>query len=133
MSFYRSAPRTIDVVVTAFAGRVFGISGADGSILWEVPMGDRMIRVVVEGEIVFALGDRLAQLALADGRELRTAFVGGQSLLVDEERVFVGREGELHAFAKSDLRKLWSQPFRGKGYGHMAIAVPGAATQGDYV
>ena len=120
------------LLVTTLGSKVFGVDRADGTVRWKTELpGMSSAALVVKGDtVVVSTHDRLAILAYATG-ELRrmversdaASDVGHHAMLVDEDLVVIAGNGALVCYSLGgDL--LWQQPFRGEGYGAMAMAFP---------
>jgi outer membrane protein assembly factor BamB len=131
MDFYRTDPRKADVVIVAFNGFVFALEPESGVFRWEVEVEGTFVRIVLEDDRVYALGQSLVAIELATGKPIFRQWTPGSTLLVEDERILVGGNGEVHAFAKRDGRPLWSQTFPGRGLGAVAIAAGGRVVQAD--
>jgi outer membrane protein assembly factor BamB len=132
---YRQPVETFPLVFAAFNGHVFGMHRDTGERVWtaEVGGGD-VVRLAASAECVYALAkypNQLWCLEALTGRRIWSVPTKGETLLVHEDRVFVGGAGELWCHAAHGGAPLWRDGFKGMGDGEVAIAVPGLASQAD--
>jgi outer membrane protein assembly factor BamB len=133
---YRSAPATAPVLVVTIGGKVFGLDRATGQVLWEHTLNGygTACALVVQDHVVYAAGMRdLVCLDYLTGRVLWSSALapgGRATLLVDGAQLFVGCSGEVECFSLEGKR-LWHNPFKGKGLANVALGVPGSVAQAD--
>lgn len=135
---YRDVPAPAPLVIACLRNLVFGIDANTGSIVWEHVSQDaapRTGRIEVVNDLVYALFfGRLTCLDFLSGRMHWTVALAGAvdpSMLVLSDRILVTSSGELHCVTLHGAI-AWKQPFKGKGFGDFALAVPGASVQADH-
>jgi outer membrane protein assembly factor BamB len=126
------------VLVSAFGGRIFGLSTQTGDAVWmyeaEATGQFHVVRIVVEGKRVYALTkSELVCLEYESGNVVwkTEAAAGDLTLLVGPDGVFTAGDGEVRCFALDSGEPRWNQRFPGMGRGSVAIGLPGAAAQAD--
>ena len=135
MSMYRNSG-PVAPLVAAFSGRVFGLDPATGRVLWEKTLdmaGNPSALVVTESFVYVATFSTLTCLRYTRGElvwTVDTHVAGRATLLLDDERLLVGKRGVVECFSLSGER-LWRNDFKGKGQGAVALGYPGAVMQAD--
>jgi outer membrane protein assembly factor BamB len=126
------------IVVSAFGGRIFGLSTQTGEPAWmyetESTGQTHVVRIAIEGERIYALSkSELVCLDYKSGNVVwkTEAAAGDLTLLVGPEGVFTAGDGEVRCFALDSGEPRWQQRFPGMGRGSVAIGLPGAASQAD--
>jgi outer membrane protein assembly factor BamB len=133
---YRSAPAPAPVLVATIGSKVFGLDRATGRVLWEHALNAYGVAcaLVVQDDVVYAASMKdLACLDYRTGRVLWSSALaasGRVTLLVDGAQLFVGCGGEVECFSLGGKR-LWHNPFKGKGLANVALGVPGQVAQAD--
>ncbi len=121
-------------LLVAFNGTLRALEPATGQELWALKLDGLVLRFVFDENRVFCASN--SGLACLDHRtgaiewQVVTTFAGRCTLVLQNGLLFVGRFGELECFTCSG-EKLWEKPFKGEGYGHMAIGFPGNFVQAD--
>ncbi|MEC7519869.1 MAG: PQQ-binding-like beta-propeller repeat protein [Myxococcota bacterium] len=126
------------ILVVAFAGKVFGIAPADGSVRWEHSVAYAgAVELQIHGGRVFAsTGASLHCLDYATGRllgkvQVPDRYKGRPSMVIEGDRLYLGSQGEVTCFRLSDGAALWTQGLEGKGLGRVALGFPGNVRQAD--
>jgi len=134
--YRRDASPDRSLLISAFAGQIFALDRATGAIRWEVNIGDysAVELFLAEGVVVVATLKHLAFLDYATGALHRTvelaAHAGRSTMLVDGAHIYVGGSGAVACYTlRGDC--VWSQPFKGKGIGDVALGLPGNVRQAD--
>ena len=136
MQDYRTASPS-PVLVVAFGSRVLGLDPARGAVVWkhELTGTASEIFLVVTPTLVVAVGYvGIACFRYPTGEKLwsaDSATSGRPTVLLDGDRLFVGRMGEVECWSLSGTR-LWHEPFKGFGMGPVAIGVPDRVAQADH-
>jgi len=92
---------------------------------------------VFDNVVVAVNGFVLVFLAYRTGQLHKQVKLAGQPstravMLIDGHHVYVANNGEVSCYSSSgDL--VWLQPFKGFGFGAVALALPGNARQADSV
>jgi outer membrane protein assembly factor BamB len=135
MSAYReSGP--VSILVAAFNGRLFGVEPSTGRLLWEHGLDGAVIAtslVVTHNAIYAATGTKLSCVRYPAGDlawSVRTHAQGRGTLLLDGERLFLAKAGEIECFSLTGV-SLWHNEFKGKGASDVALGVPGNVAQAD--
>ncbi|MGK3994318.1 outer membrane protein assembly factor BamB family protein [Sorangium sp. So ce1024] len=136
MSEYR-ATAAKPVLVAAFLDQIFGVDPATGSVLWEhrlEGMRHSSTALVITPEAVYAATfSSVACLRYPTGEllwEAKTAVQGRATLLLEGDRLFVAKLGEIECFSLAGT-SLWHNRFKGKGMGPVALGVPDNVVQSD--
>lgn len=125
-----TAQAALPVLVVAFNGNVYGLDPPTGRELWHYELEAAVPGVAFDGGRVYVTGYEgiLAALDYVTGREIwrvKTAFSGLKSSIVAQGGlVFVGWLGEVECYTHEG-RRLWANPFKGKGYSETALGFPG--------
>jgi hypothetical protein len=117
-------------LVVSFGRFVCAVERATGARRWERDL-DAEARLVCLEDRVLVLHSKLDCVDLATGKLVWRAAVAGATLLCDGAIAFVGDFGEVTAVRLDDGAVLWHEPFKGRGIGSVALAVPGGAAQAD--
>lgn len=124
------------LLFVAFYGYVVAIDQKTGTNVWETATHGGRTQLTAHKERVYAASERSGLLVLnaKDGTIIQKTPLSGRgqapTILIDEETVFVTSGGELQAF-DLDGKLLWTNTFKGKGNGTMAIATQNKDRQGD--
>jgi len=126
------------ILVVAFNGRVYGVDRATGVRRWEGPEleASELHLEVTEGIVVVSKRGMVVLLDYASGALLTAIQVPGEvaaaraTVLVAAPYVYIGADGELFCYSMRGER-IWHDPFRGKGHGRIALALPGDASVSD--
>ncbi|MBS2017150.1 MAG: PQQ-binding-like beta-propeller repeat protein [Deltaproteobacteria bacterium] len=126
------------ILVTAFNATIFGIDRATGEIRWTVSdvfTGGILELALEEDVLIAASSEKLGFVEYATGRVLAVVDIEGEhprrpTMLVADGHVYIGRNGELSCYTTRGQR-VWYQPFHLKGFGSMALALPGIVRQAD--
>jgi outer membrane protein assembly factor BamB len=125
-----------NLLVSAFSGHVFGVDPGSGEVRWEheLDMAGNATAVVLTRDAVFAATFSMLSMIRYPSGELvwsvPTSASGRATLLLDDDRLFVAKRGEIEAFAL-DGKTLWRNRFKGKGLGSVVLGVPGNVAQAD--
>ncbi|WP_434047728.1 MULTISPECIES: outer membrane protein assembly factor BamB family protein [Sorangium] len=136
MSEYRTtAPKP--VLVAAFLDHLFGVDPVTGRVLWEHKLEGMMqsstALLITPTAIYAASFSRITCLRYPTGEllwEAKTAVSGRATLLLEGDRLFVGKQGEIECFSITG-QSLWHNRFKGKGMGPVALGVPDNVAQSD--
>ncbi|KYF69456.1 outer membrane protein assembly factor BamB family protein [Sorangium cellulosum] len=136
MSEYRTtAPKP--VLVAAFLDHLFGVDPVTGRMLWEHKLDGMMqsstALLITPTTIYAASFSRITCLRYPTGEllwEAKTAVSGRATLLLEGDRLFVGKQGEIECFSITG-QSLWHNRFKGKGMGPVALGVPDNVAQSD--
>jgi outer membrane protein assembly factor BamB len=123
---------TQPILVVAFGGNLLGVDPATGKVVWERDVGAHTPRVIVTDAYVFVAGLRLACFAYPTGEpvwENRAYTDRAASVILSDERLFCGSNGEVACYSARDGQLLWKNKFPGKGSAEVALATPTAAMQ----
>lgn len=136
--YRQDAPADRPILVTAFNRRLFGIDRATGEIRWSVirEIGDDQIyEIAIDGDIVIAASS--TQIGFVDylsGKVHAIVPIGGDArrplMVVDGGFLYITTTGQLTCFTTRG-QLVWNQPFKGHGYGPMALGLPGNIRQAD--
>ncbi|WP_437785617.1 outer membrane protein assembly factor BamB family protein [Sorangium sp. So ce1097] len=136
MSEYRTTAAK-PVLVAAFLDQIFGVDPATGSVLWEHKlegMRHSSTALVITPEAVYAAPfSSVACLRYPTGEllwETKTAMQGRATLLLEGDRLFVAKLGEIECFSLTG-KSLWHNQFKGKGMGPVTLGVPDNVIQSD--
>lgn len=134
--YRRDAAPDRSLLISAFSGQVFALDRATGAIRWEANLGDYSAVEIflAEGVVVVATLKHLAFFDYLTGSLHRTvelpSHAGRSTMLVDGEHIYVGGSGAVACYTlRGD--HVWSQPFKGKGHGDVALGLPGNVRQAD--
>lgn len=137
---YREAGATNrDLLITAFAGKVFALERANGAVRWHQVIGEApfVIDLHIGATVVLAVtGSLLVFIDYASGTILRKVEQVGEhraerpQVLIDGEHLFVARNGEVVCYTAGGDH-VWTQPFRGQGFGNIALGFPNNVRQAD--
>jgi len=132
MSMYREAAPG-PVLLVAFNGQVFGVDPLTGAVKWEHSIGGNCIRLVVTDTAVYAfsINRTLARIAYPGGELLWRVEVEGDTILLEGERLYLGRFGVVSCHSTEGGQLLWKNRFEGKGMGEVALGFPGNQAQPD--
>lgn len=127
-----------DILIVGINGQVLGIDVASGAVKWEDGLkggGYGEVALAATDRHVFAsaLAAMLFCFDYATGRLLwkeETSASGRASVVVQDERVYVAKGGEINCFT-FEGRRLWAQPLPGRGLGSVSIGFPGNIVQAD--
>lgn len=124
-------------LVTAFAGKVFGLDRRTGATLWTHALDQNGVLEIAihEGVVIVVTRGTLSFIDYATGRGLARVTLVGQwagrpTMIVDDGHIYIGRHGELSCY-KLTGQPVWNQPFPGQGMGGMALGLPGNLRQAD--
>ncbi|AUX32111.1 MULTISPECIES: PQQ-binding-like beta-propeller repeat protein [Sorangium] len=135
MSEYRTTAAA-PVLVAAFLGQIFGVDPVTGRVLWEHKQGAGYLStalLITPAAIYAASMTNVACLRYPTGEllwEAKTATHGRATLLLEGDRLFVAKQGEIECFSVTG-QSLWHNRFKGKGMGPVALGVPGNVAQSD--
>lgn len=125
------------LLVAAFGGQVYGIERGSGETRWEFEIDDGgHVEIHVEGPIVIAAThSRIVFLEYATGEEIRGGDLPGDprgrpTMIVDEDNVYVARDGEIICYGLGGKAK-WRRSFTGGRPGSVALGFPGFTRQSD--
>lgn len=128
------------LLVIAFANHVYALDRASGQVRWQVPFGEvaahREVELaIVDGLVIAANPFHLMFVEYASGElrakvELPHDRKGRPTMLVDGGHVYVCGEGSVSCFDMSG-KHLWTNPFKDRGRGSVALGVPGNIRQAD--
>ncbi|MEO8797459.1 MAG: PQQ-binding-like beta-propeller repeat protein [Polyangiaceae bacterium] len=125
------------ILVTAFNSYVFGLDRQSGQPLWSHKLAGQSstVELALLENVVVALDQAsLTFLEYATGRLLGSVTLAGggtrATMLIDGPHVYVARSGEVACYT-SHGNLVWLQPFKGFGYGAVAMALPGGVRQAD--
>jgi outer membrane protein assembly factor BamB len=136
---YRTpATENRSILVTAFSGKIFGLDRVSGAQRWafEFDAHAGEVELAIESGVVVACNfNKLAFIDYATGAVLRIVNLVGEyprrpTMLVDQGQILIARNGEVACYALSG-DALWLQPFTGKGFGTIALGLPGNIRQAD--
>ncbi|MBL8917102.1 MAG: PQQ-binding-like beta-propeller repeat protein [Archangium sp.] len=129
-----------ELIITAFAGKVFAIDRATGAQKWRVEFsewsGGAVELVVTEQRVIAVTGGWLGIIERTTGKVLKKVerkekgAQGRPVLLVDGDRLIIGGAGAVACWTL-DGDFLWDQYFAGEGTGAVALGVPGNVRQAD--
>lgn len=131
-----SPDRTL--LITAFNGSLFAVDRASGEVRWQVLdiPGYGIFEIAIEDGIIIAVSDKsLAFVDYLTGRKIKVVAVEGThtrrpTIVVEGGCVYIGRDGELACYTTQG-ELVWHQPFKGRGFGSMALGFPGNLRQAD--
>ncbi|WP_437320870.1 outer membrane protein assembly factor BamB family protein [Sorangium sp. So ce385] len=136
MSEYRTTAAA-PVLVAAFLGQIFGVDPVTGRVLWERKQdgaGYSSTALLITPEAIYAATfNGVACLRYPTGEllwEVKTTTLGRATLLLEGDRLFVAKQGEIECFSLTG-QSLWHNRFKGKGLGPVALGVPGNVAQSD--
>jgi outer membrane protein assembly factor BamB len=127
-----------DIVIVGINGQVIGIDAASGQQRWqdglkgggygEVALAatDRHVFASAQGSMLFCFNYATGELLWKE----ETTSSGRASIVVQDERVYVAKGGEVNCFT-FEGRRLWSQGLPGMGFGSVSIGFPGNIVQAD--
>lgn len=129
------------ILITAFNNKVFGIDRTTGNILWLTELGrgyGPTVEIAIIDHVVVAVcGESLAFIDYRSGGTLKEVKLAGDpanrpTMLIDGQHVYIATHGELGCYTPAgDL--VWFQPFKGHGYGNIALGLPGNIRQADSI
>jgi outer membrane protein assembly factor BamB len=130
MDVYRAEQEAI--LVVGFNGRVLGLHPTTGEIVWEHELGGVAVRLAVTPHRIYAAsGEVTVALEYPSGTLLWQADVQhADSLLLVGDRLYIGTNGTIECLTTSGQR-VFKNGLTGKGYGAVALAVPGHVVQSD--
>jgi outer membrane protein assembly factor BamB len=136
---YRDPSALPPFVVTLFNERVIALDAETGEVEWSRDV--RAARLLVDEAAVYLVSYDARVLALDyhTGSDLWSVdcglpTAGGRSsgtILAGASVLFVSFAGMMVCVSKAG-KLLWANELPGTGFGHAAIAIPGAVAQGDY-
>ncbi|WP_433936503.1 PQQ-binding-like beta-propeller repeat protein [Sorangium cellulosum] len=136
MSEYRTTAAK-PVLVAAFLDQIFGVDPVTGRVLWEHKqngMGHSSTALLITPTAIYAATfSSIICLRYPTGEllwEAKTAVNGRATLLLEGDRLFVGKQGEIECFSVTG-QSLWHNRFKGKGMGPVALGVPDNVAQSD--
>ncbi|WP_437338605.1 outer membrane protein assembly factor BamB family protein [Sorangium sp. So ce394] len=136
MSEYRTTAAA-PVLVAAFLGQIFGVDPVTGRVVWEHKQdgaGYTSTALLITPAAIYAASiSNVACLRYPTGEllwEVKTATLGRATLLLEGDRLFVAKQGEIECFSLTG-QSLWHNRFKGKGMGPVALGVPGNVAQSD--
>ncbi|WP_437603167.1 PQQ-binding-like beta-propeller repeat protein [Sorangium sp. So ce590] len=136
MSEYRTIAAA-PVLVAAFLDQIFGVDPVTGRVLWEHKQGgagySSTALLITPAAIYAATFSSIACLRYPTGELLwqaETATQGRATLLLEGDRLFVAKQGEIECFSLTG-QSLWHNRFKGKGMAAVALGVPGNVAQAD--
>lgn len=124
------------LLFVAFYGYVVAVDQKTGTTAWETPTQGGRAQLTVHKERVYCASERDGLLVLnaKDGSVVQKSPLSGRgqapTILIDEETVYATSGGEMQAF-DLDGKLLWTNAFKGKGNGTIAIATQNKDRQGD--
>jgi hypothetical protein len=128
------------LLVIAFANQIFALDRATGNVRWEVPFGEQAAHreielAIIDGVVIAANPFHLMFVDYASGKvrakvELAHERKGRPTMLVDGGQVFVCGDASMSCFDMSG-KHLWTNPFKDRGRGSVALGVPGNVRQAD--
>lgn len=125
------------LLVAAFGGQVYGIERSSGDTRWEFEIDDGgHVEIYVEGGIVIAATQsRIVFLRYDTGEEIRGGDLPGDpqgrpTMIVDDENVYVARDGEIVCYGLGGKAK-WRRAFSGRQTSSVALGFPGFTRQSD--
>jgi outer membrane protein assembly factor BamB len=134
---YRNTPAANGPLVVAFNGRVFGVERDTGEIRWEHALAKRLgqpNRIAITHDRVYAAStNEVCCLDYQTGEEhwrVERLRKGIHALVVHGDRIFIASTGEVECLSLAG-DYLWANDFKGKGYGPLAMGVPGDVMQAD--
>lgn len=127
-----------DILIVGIGGQVVGIDATSGRVQWEDGLkggGYGEVALAATSRYVFAsaTGAMLFCFNYTTGALLwktETSAMGRATIVVQDERVYVAKGGEINCFT-FDGRRLWSQELPGRGLGSIALGFPGNIVQAD--
>jgi outer membrane protein assembly factor BamB len=129
-----------ELICAAFGGKMFGVDRDTGQIRWNVDFSEwnsAIVELVLTPERAFAFSPHYFVIVNRRTGEVirkihrKDEAVGQRPVVLhDRDRFFIGGMGAVACYS-SDGEFLWQQPFKGKGYGEMALGVPGNVRQAD--
>jgi outer membrane protein assembly factor BamB len=127
-----------DILIVGIGGQVVGIDAATGQTRWEDGLkgggyGEVALAATERHVFASAAGSMLFCFNYSTGELLwraDTTSSGRATIVVQGERVFVAKGGEVNCFTL-DGRRQWSQKLPGKGFGSIAMGFPGNLVQAD--
>lgn len=129
-----------ELICVAFAGKLFGIDRDTGQLRWNVDFSEwssPIVELQLAAERAFAfttqhfliVNRRTGEVIKKVERKDET--VGQRPMvLLDRDRFLIAAMGAVACYTVEGAF-LWQQPFKGKGFGDMAIGVPGNIRQAD--
>ncbi|MGK4004948.1 PQQ-binding-like beta-propeller repeat protein [Sorangium sp. So ce1036] len=136
MSEYRTTAAA-PVLVAAFLGQIFGVDPVTGRVLWEHKQDgagfSSTALLITPAAIYAATISSVVCLQYPTGELLwqaQTATQGRATLLLEGDRLFVAKQGEIECFSLTG-QSLWHNRFKGKGIGPVALGVLGSVAQSD--
>lgn len=127
-----------DILIVGINGRVIGIDTASGQPRWEdglkgggygevaLAATDRLVFASATGAMLFCFEYATGQLVWKS----ETTSSGRASVVVQDERVYVAKGGEIDCFT-FEGRRVWAQGLPGRGLGSIALGFPGNIVQAD--
>lgn len=126
------------ILVTAFNSKLFGVDRASGEVRWTVSeaLGEGIYEIAIEaGVVIVASISHVGFVDYLTGAVHAVVEIKGEhprrpTMVVDRGFVYVAQDGELTCLTNRGQR-VWQQPFKGKGFGAMALGFPGNLRQAD--
>lgn len=129
-----------ELVCVAFGGKLFGIERDTGAIRWSVDFSEwnaPIVELTLTAERALACSSHYLLIAnRRTGEVIRKVHrkdeaVGGRPVVLhDRDRLLIGAQGAVACYS-TDGDLLWQQPFKGQGFGEMALGLPGNVRQAD--
>ncbi|WP_437971216.1 PQQ-binding-like beta-propeller repeat protein [Sorangium sp. So ce260] len=136
MSEYRTTAAA-PVLVAAFRDQIFGVDPVTGHVVWEYKqsgVGFCSTALLITPAAIYAAGfSRVSCLHYPTGElrwEVKAATQGRATLLLEGDRLFVAKQGEVECFSLTG-QSLWHNQFKSKGMGPVALGVPDNVAQPD--
>jgi outer membrane protein assembly factor BamB len=129
---YREAAPDRSLLIVAFSGQVFAVDRATGIVRWEVTTvhANAVEIFLTETVVIAATTGHLLFIDYLTGALHATVPLRRATMLFEGEHIYVGDTGEASCYTlRGDL--VWSQHFKGKGQGDVALGLPGNVRQAD--
>lgn len=139
MDNYReSAAEDRSILVVGFNSYLFGLSAREGTILWEQRLeGWETLEVLIHhaGRVYVTNGRELLCVDYQTGHPLHRTKVpdtykGRPTAVIEGDRLYLGSAGEVTCFSLQ-CEPLWTQGFKGRGTGEVALGFRGNFRQAD--
>ncbi len=133
--YRESANEDRSILVTAFAGKLFGLHRDDGCIAWTRLLGGgHEVEILIDCGRVYATQGREVHCVDYETGELvwevkmPNAYEGRPTMVVERDHLFVGSAGEVSCLSLQG-EVVWTQHFVNMGIGAVALGFPGNVRQ----
>ncbi|MFK7987975.1 MAG: PQQ-binding-like beta-propeller repeat protein [Sandaracinaceae bacterium] len=137
-SYRESAAEDRSILIVGFNGYLMGLSAREGTILWEQRLeGWGTLEVLIHraSRVYVTNGHELVCLDYGTGVPLHRvkvpdSYKGRATTVIEGDRLYLASGGEVTCFSLA-CEPLWTQGFKGRGIGEVALGFRGNFRQAD--